>query len=601
MMKLRELIKRVRGCKTSEEERSVINKESAEMRNMKEQNELIKTRNLAKCIFIHMLGFETSFIEMTCVNLLSSSNFTEKRIAYVALCVLMDEKRDVLLLTTSTIKKDLESSSQYTAAIALNAVGEICTPFMCRELQPEIVKLMNNPNPYIKKKAALACCKVIRKCPEFLEQISDKLGTYFEDKNHGVLLCGLSLACLIFKKDDSIVEKYKKYLKSMVKYLRNLNSSNYAPEYDINGVTDPFLQVKILEVLSYFGKDDGEASEEMNDLLANISTNTDSTKNTGNAVLYELVRTIIKIESSSGLRSLGSNILGKFLSNRDNNYKYIALNTLQEVGKTDILSVQKHKTIILECLKDNDVSVKRRALDLIYVIINQSNIKQIVKECLNFLLVAENEFKLELTTKIAQSLDNYSPSIKWQIDTLIKMLSLAGNYVTDETVSGAINLVVNTPELQIYALHKMFIATQNNQGQEGLVKFALYLLGEFGLDLINNPAYTPDNNIIKVEESELMDFLIEINERKFSNSSVKEYLLNTLMKLGTRLSQNSQVKIRNMIELEKTSYYAEVQQRAVEYSVFSSSNDLTLKKNITSKVPGKKNDEDKDNKYIFKY
>jgi hypothetical protein len=34
MLKLRELIKKVRLCKTAEEERSVINKESAEIRNM---------------------------------------------------------------------------------------------------------------------------------------------------------------------------------------------------------------------------------------------------------------------------------------------------------------------------------------------------------------------------------------------------------------------------------------------------------------------------------------------------------------------------------------------------------------------------------------
>ncbi len=32
--KLRELIKKIRACKTAEEERSVINKESAEMRNL---------------------------------------------------------------------------------------------------------------------------------------------------------------------------------------------------------------------------------------------------------------------------------------------------------------------------------------------------------------------------------------------------------------------------------------------------------------------------------------------------------------------------------------------------------------------------------------
>jgi AP-1 complex subunit gamma-1 len=117
-------------------------------------------------------------------------------------------------------------------------------------------------------------------------------------------------------------------------------------------------------------------------------------------VLYELVRTVFGIESNSGLKSLGSTILGKFLSHKDNNYKYIALNTLQEVAKVDLASVQKHKTIILDCLKDTDTSIRLRSLDLIYLIINSANIKSIVKECLNFLLVAENEFKLELTTKV---------------------------------------------------------------------------------------------------------------------------------------------------------------------------------------------------------
>jgi len=74
---------------------------------------------------------------------------------------------------------------------------------------------------------------------------------------------------------------------------------------------------------------------------------------------------------------------------------------LQSVAKTDLNSVQKHKNIILECMKDNDISIKRRALDLVYIIINTNNIKQIIKECLNFLIVAETEIKLELTTKVS--------------------------------------------------------------------------------------------------------------------------------------------------------------------------------------------------------
>jgi hypothetical protein len=57
MLKLRELIKKVRSCKTAEEERSIMNKESAEIRNLgKDQTDIVKCRNLLKCVYMHMMG-----------------------------------------------------------------------------------------------------------------------------------------------------------------------------------------------------------------------------------------------------------------------------------------------------------------------------------------------------------------------------------------------------------------------------------------------------------------------------------------------------------------------------------------------------------------
>ena len=62
MLKIRQLIKRVRACKTAEEERSVINKESAEIRNAsRDLNNPHKARDLCKAIYMQMMGYQTSY------------------------------------------------------------------------------------------------------------------------------------------------------------------------------------------------------------------------------------------------------------------------------------------------------------------------------------------------------------------------------------------------------------------------------------------------------------------------------------------------------------------------------------------------------------
>ena len=56
-----------------------------------------------------------------------------------------------------------------------------------------------------------------------------------------------------------------------------------------------------------------------------VATNTDSSKNVGNSILYETVMTVLEIEADSGLRVMAINILGKFLSNRDNNIRFASI------------------------------------------------------------------------------------------------------------------------------------------------------------------------------------------------------------------------------------------------------------------------------------
>lgn len=62
------------------------------------------------------------------------------------------------------------------------------------------------------------------------------------------------------------------------------------------------MQVKILKLLRILGINDADTSEAMNDILAQVATNTETSKNVGNTILYETVLSIMDIKSESGLR-----------------------------------------------------------------------------------------------------------------------------------------------------------------------------------------------------------------------------------------------------------------------------------------------------------
>jgi len=591
MLKLREFIKRIRACKTLDEERSLCNKESAEIRNLKKETaQKLAVRSMTKCMAMSLLGYQTEFIHMTCISLLASQNFTQKRLAYLGICMLLDEKSDILLLSSNIIKKDLSSNNKYIVAAALTTIGEIGTPDMCRDTCPEIIKCLNSTNPYIKKKAALALSKVVRSCPELIETVEQNLGTIFEDKNHGVLLSGLALVEQVFKAEPKIIKKYKKYLVPMIKYLKNLISTSYAPEYDVNGITDPFLQVRILEILGYFGRASSKENEELEALLNSIPSNTDTTrKNTGNSVLYELVRCIFSYESSKSLKGLGGSILGQFLANKDNNYKYLALNTLNDIAKIDIDTVQKHKNVILEFLKDPDIAIKRRSLDLTYLIVNSENIRQIVTETLDFINSTSNvEFKLELTSKIFYSLEKYSPSLKWEIDVLLKMLCLCEDSINEEIIWKIINLILNTKELQQYAMFRYFIAMQNmleDTDVEALYHVGISILGELFQLIIGVSTTDEEGKTITITEEQIIELVTALHKSSDTSESLKELLMNACFKMLGKMSHESDEKLKKILYTESKSFYPEVQERANEYITFSqiSKKDMQLK--ITANVP----------------
>lgn len=264
-------------------------------------------------------------------------------------------------------------------------------------------------------------------------------------------------------------------------------------------------------MLRILGHNDPDASEAMNDILAQVATNTETSKNVGNTILYETVLSIMDIRyvlplpvtgcaplflrfyyllllpdfsSEGGLRVLAVNILGRFLLNSDKNIRYVALNTLLRTVHADTSAVQRHRTTILECLKDPDVSIRRRAMELSFALINAQNIRTMIKELLIFLEKSDSEFKAQCSSGMILAAERYAPTTRWHLDTQLSVLIAVGNYVRDDVVSSTIQLISSSQAVdQGYITARLWDSLQTSQSPEDkqpLLQVALWAIGEYG-------------------------------------------------------------------------------------------------------------------------
>lgn len=574
MSSLKQFIRSVRASKTIADERAVVQKESAAIRaSFREESgdANIRRNNVAKLLYLFTLGERTHFGQIECLKLLASPRFADKRLGYLGTMLLLDENQEVLTLVTNSLKNDLNHSNQYVVGLALCTLGNIASIEMSRDLFPEIENLLSTANPYIRRKAALCAMRICRKVPDLQEHFLEKAKVLLSDRNHGVMLCGLTLVTSMCEAEEmeggeEILEMFRTLTPGLVRTLKGLASSGYAPEHDVTGITDPFLQVKILRLLRVLGRGDARTSEQINDILAQVATNTDSSKNVGNSILYESVLTILDIEADSGLRVLGVNILGKFLTNKDNNIRYVALNTLIKVVAVEPNAVQRHRNTILECLRDPDISIRRRALDLSFTLINEGNVRVLIRELLAFLEVADNEFKPIMTSQIGVAADRFAPNKRWHVDTMLRVLKLAGNYVKEQILSSFVRLIATTPDLQTYSVQKLYAGLKDDITQEGLTLAATWVIGEYGDALIRGGQYEEEELVRPVHESDIVDLFTTILSSSYATQIVVEYIVTSAMKLTARLSDPAQIdRIRRLLSQRTADLSIEIQQRSVEY------------------------------------
>ena len=455
---------------------------------------------------------------------------------------------------------------------------------MCEAFAEDLPKLLTSGDTVdsVKQSAALCLLKLFRTSNDVItpNETASRIVHLLNDSHLGVVTSAVSLIEALSKKWP---EEFKGCIALAISRLSRIVTSTYTDlqDYTYYFVPAPWLCVKLLRLLQNYPPPEDPTNKtrllECLEGILNKAQDAPKSKkvqhaNAKNAVLFEAISLIIHMDSEPNLLVRACNQLGSFLSHRETNLRYLALESMCLLATSEFSheAVKKHQETIINSLKtERDVSVRQRAIDLLYAMCDRTNAENIVAEMLTYLETADYSIREEMVLKVAILAEKYASDYTWYVDVILKLIRVAGDYVSEEVWYRVIQvgfillcikcmsfqIVVNREDVQGYASKTVFEALQRPACHENMVKVGGYILGEFG-------------NLIAGDQRSSPLIQFELLHSKYHLCSVPTrcLLLTTYVKFCNLFPEiKSHIQSVFSADHNLKNPDAELQQRAVEY------------------------------------
>ncbi|KAK6191740.1 hypothetical protein SNE40_003346 [Patella caerulea] len=583
----------IRNCKSKEAEIKRINKELANIRSKFKGDKTLdgyqKKKYVCKLLFIFLLGHDIDFGHMEAVNLLSSNKYTEKQIGYLFISVLISASSDLMKLVIQCIRNDLVSRNPIHITLALQCVANIGSREMAESLSIDIPSLLVSGDTIdsVKQSAALTLLRLLRTAPELqMGEWTSRIIHLLNDQHMGVVTSAASLIEALVKKNP---EEYKGCVSLAVSRLSRIVTSSYTDlqDYTYYFVPAPWLSVKLLRLLqNYPPPEDPSVRTRLTECLETILNKAQEPpkskkvqhSNAKNAVLFEAINLIIHMDSDPNLLVRACNQLGQFLQHKETNLRYLALESMCLLATSEFSheAVKKHQDTVITALKtERDVSVRQRAVDLLYAMCDRTNAEEIVGEMLEYLETADYSIREEMVLKVAILAEKYAVDYTWYVDVILNLIRIAGDYVSEEVWYRVIQIVINRDDVQGYAAKTVFEALQAPACHENMVKVGGYILGEFGNLIAGDPRSSP-----------IVQFQLLHSKYHLCSPSTRGLLLSTYIKF-INLFPEIKPQIQEILGSKNNMRNpdVELQQRSIEYLQLSSKATADVLATVLEEMP----------------
>ena len=269
----------------------------------------------------------------------------------------------------------MSSNDHVEVANALIATSMLITKEMIPAVISPVANLLHHKREFVRKRALLALHRFYQLDKDSISHLTDDVCKLLCDSDPAVMTASVVLLDDMCKDDPNIG---KNLVPSLVSILKQIVEHRLPRDYDYHNVPAPWVQIKIVHLLSHLGYGDQTNSEKMYQVIAATMSAADAGTAIGHAITYECIRCVVHIYPNQELLDSASKATAFFINNPLPNLKYLGLMALGEMVKENPTVAAKHQMAVMNCLQSDDEALRRKAIDLLFAISNENNVQVVI-------------------------------------------------------------------------------------------------------------------------------------------------------------------------------------------------------------------------------
>ncbi|PGH01271.1 AP-3 complex subunit delta-1 [Blastomyces parvus] len=315
-----------------------------------------------------MFGYDMSWAAFHVLEVMSSAKYPQKRVGYLGAVQSFRPDTEVLMLATNLLKKDMVSPLVPTMSLPLLTLPHIISPPLALSLLTDVLPRLSHSHPAVRKKAVVNLYRLSLVYPEAFRiawpKIKERLMDEQEDSS--VTAAVINVVCeLGWRRPQDFLPLAPRLFDLLVDGGNN------------------WMAIKIIKLFATLTPLEPRLVRKLLRPLTNIIQTT-----TAMSLLYECINGVIQggiLDGAEGVRE-GEEIAnlcveklrGMIVMEGDPNLKYVALLAFNRIVASHPILVAMQQDVIMDCLDDNDISIRLQALELVSGMVSSDSLHAVV-------------------------------------------------------------------------------------------------------------------------------------------------------------------------------------------------------------------------------